>query len=535
MHPSINSYKTALAHLLFLGGLSIFLSCNNKVGSNSKRNQSITANRGGPNSSITVDKFMGVNAFVDDPIDRMMAVGFVREYHLWLWDEGNGDTQYKGYPHREIRLAPGSPGWDFDQFYDTIKKSDMEISPCIQSSVPWLHKEQLFPTNTKPTDRPEIPSDDPMSYYARASYLFQYAGRYGRRSVAKRSLRFATDQPLSSGLNLIHYIEDWNEPDRYWEGTASEFSPDELAAMLSADYDGHEKSMVDPHHNKPVFGVKNADPTMKFVMGGLSTINIPYIDHMNQWFKKHRKDQKFAADVLNVHTYAWKNGKDWQGGGPAISPEQAKFKEQAEELVNYRDKYLPQMEVWISEFGWDTHPGSVLSPPEIGNFDIQEVQAQWILRAFLAFQAAGVDRAQLYMLRDVDSDDPMYFATAGLVSEKGEWLPKKAWYYVYTMKNILKNMTYIGEEKSTDPKILVYKFINRENNQGAYAIWAKTSENYHTTYELAIDTKAAEAVNIEPIVGETAGLKKQMQLKNSTVSLHVTEKPSFVLVDHMNK
>ncbi|MFC0320185.1 MULTISPECIES: hypothetical protein [Olivibacter] len=481
--------------------------------------------------SITVDRFMGVNAFVDDPPEDMLALGFIREYHSWVWDEGNGSTGYQGHPYRQIKVAPGYPGWNFDQFYGQLRQIGLQVSPCIQSSVPWLDSASWFPTNIKPTDQPNAAADQPSSYEARASYLFQFAGRYGSHPIPNQEQRFAADQPMVSGLGHIQYLEDWNEPDRFWEGAKSAFKPDEFAAMLSADYDGHEQSMVHYKTGKPSFGVKNADPTIKLVMGGLSSINLEYIDQMNQWFKQNRRDKKFAADVINVHTYAWKNGKDWQGGGPAISPEQAKFKEQAAALVAYRNEHLPNLEVWISEFGWDTHPGSVLSPPAIGKSDIREVQARWILRAYLAFAAAGVDRAQLYMLRDVNPNDPIQFSSSGLVSEKGVWEPKTSWYYVYTMKNVLTNMVFAGEERSTHPTILIYKFKHLSKNELVYVLWSGTSTGYQqNNYRLKIKSRARHATIIEPIVGKTRGKRIDQRIKNNRIELNVNEKPTFVLV-----
>src|SRR5690606_30684832 len=60
--------------------------------------------------TITIDEFIGANAFVDDPIENLTAVGFIREYHNWAWDEGDGDRDYPGFPNNQIRFAPSNPG-----------------------------------------------------------------------------------------------------------------------------------------------------------------------------------------------------------------------------------------------------------------------------------------------------------------------------------------------------------------------------------------------------------------------------------------
>jgi len=475
--------------------------------------------------AVTMDQLIGANAFIDDPIDKIQAVGFIREYHNWEWDE-RGES-YKGYPDSKIRWAPGE--WNFDDFYTKLKEAHVGVSPCVQGAAPWLQGKKNFPASHKPVDQTGANPADPNAYHAKAHHMFQYAARYGSRKVPDNKLTLAADQPRKSGMGLIKYIEDWNEQDRDWEGKDAQFLPEEYAAMASADYDGHCKTMLP---ESGTFGVKNADPGMKFVMGGLVEINTGYIDQMRKWFKANRKDGKFAADVINFHHYAWKDGKSWQGGGPAKSPEDDDFKGKMEVMVKYRNENLPGVEVWISEFGWDTHPKSRLSPPAIGPFDIQEVQAQWLVRSYLAFAAAGVDRAQMFMLRDVNPSDTTWFASCGLVGPKGDWTPKKSWYYVYTLKNTLKNMSYIGTENSVDPNILIYKFKNVNGSDGAYVVWSKTKENYVVNdFQLTLKDNTKSVRKVEMEVGKTSGSSAAMLKQGNKVSFKVSERPLFILVD----
>jgi hypothetical protein len=64
----------------------------------------------------TMDELIGTNAFIDDPIDRMVAVGFVREYHSWAWDAGITRkaprlfpiTSWRSTPRRLRVVTPGS-------------------------------------------------------------------------------------------------------------------------------------------------------------------------------------------------------------------------------------------------------------------------------------------------------------------------------------------------------------------------------------------------------------------------------------------
>jgi len=482
---------------------------------------------------ITMDHFIGANAFVDDPIDKLKAVGFIREYHNWKWDEGGAKT-YEGYPLNKMKFAPsaGAEGsWNFDTFYGRIQSEGLEISPVIQGNVNWLQGGKSFPFDDKPLDKANSKTDDPNSYQAKAHHAFQFAARYGSTPVKIEKLTLDASQHFKSGLGLVQYMEDWNEPNKYWLGPKAEFKPSEYAAMASANYDGHGRTMV---QGTKTFGMKQADPKMKFVMGGTAGIDLNWIMDIQYWFENNRPDNTFIPDVINVHHYSWKNGKNAQGGGPAKSPEEDDFKGKMKAIVDYRDKHFPNVEVWISEFGWDTNPGSPLRPAVVPLNDALEVQAQWIVRAYLAFAAAGVDRAHLYMLRDINPESPKWFTSCGLIGPKGDWAPKKSWYYVYTLKNALKNMIYIGEETSSDPKILIYKFKDVNNSSGAYVVWAQTKVNYIVpSYKLKLSGAPTKAKKIELTAGETAGTQSVISIHEKTITTQVSERPVIILVDNV--
>jgi hypothetical protein len=264
---------------------------------------------------VPVDLGIGANVLFVDPVDKMQALGHVREYHPWLWDEGGNDLNYPGYPNNQNKFNPayfGEGTWNFDSFYQNVKDSGIMLYSCIMQSTPWLTGST---SNTK--DKPIIAGSDPTkpaSYVAHADKMFQSAARYGNNIVSDSLLKLAPDQQKLSGLNLINYFEDYNEPDQTFNagGRKGYFSPYELAAMMSADYDGHEGTMGQ------TVGIKNADPNAKLVMPGLMDPynGLDYIKLMNNWFYYNRTDHQFAADVVNFHYYC-------SDGVKGISPEAA--------------------------------------------------------------------------------------------------------------------------------------------------------------------------------------------------------------------
>jgi hypothetical protein len=163
-------------------------------------------------------------------------VGFVREYHNWSWDFENGDKLRRFQPS----AAAGGNAWFFDDFYGKLKAGGVTVCPAIQQSTL-----ALFPANTldaKPIAA-GADSEAAASYVLHGNHLFQYAARYGSRKVPDTALDLAPGQPRVSGLSSLRYIENWNEPDKTWRGREGRFTAFELAAMSSADYDGHKGAM----------------------------------------------------------------------------------------------------------------------------------------------------------------------------------------------------------------------------------------------------------------------------------------------------
>jgi len=63
-------------------------------------------------TGTVVGDFLGVNGFIDDPTDKLAAIGNVREYHSWSWCEGNGDAMYPGYPNNQNSFSLWNGFWE---------------------------------------------------------------------------------------------------------------------------------------------------------------------------------------------------------------------------------------------------------------------------------------------------------------------------------------------------------------------------------------------------------------------------------------
>src|SRR5207244_8269143 len=120
---------------------------------------------------------------------------------------------------------------------------------------------------------------------------FQFAARYGNNPYVSSTLlsvntatRWAGDpaNAIRKGLNLVKYVECDNERDKWWKGRKAYQTGREYAANLSAFYDGNKQKLG------AAIGVKNADPNMQVVTGGLASANTDYIRGMIDWCKEFR-------------------------------------------------------------------------------------------------------------------------------------------------------------------------------------------------------------------------------------------------------
>ena len=246
-------------------------------------------------AQITVDRYMGINTLREDPVEKMKAVGFIREYHSWYLNEGNPSRSQKDY-------SPSYPNavyrWNtvyqdltytrFDEFYEEIRhQQDIEIAPSFLGNIFQIVDPTRY-TNEGDNHmvQEQIPVRkganklNPASYKAHAAYLFQYAARYGHRVFPKNKFkqliipRTHPEEVPKTGMGMVEYMESWNEQDKWWwQGTHPNtyFPPKVYMAMLSADYDGHGNTLG------AGIGIKNADPNMKVVMGGLAQADLSYI------------------------------------------------------------------------------------------------------------------------------------------------------------------------------------------------------------------------------------------------------------------
>ena len=569
----------------------------------------------------TVDQFMGVNLRREDPIEYLNAVGFVREYHDWAIDEGDFYNSNPGgsplYPDNVYKWNPpvqNQTSTRFDQFYDEMavrlnhsNESEEIIPICanLKSALPYLSGgnvfgaySEFFPmeienltgrdmpaggfetpgqTNTLNVDIDfdQVNADAvlPESYLWFSDWANQFTKKYGS-NPNDCGIKFHPEESPETGTNRVGYVEIWNEQDKNFLGAdgsdwrkLSQFPAEAYAALGSAAYDGHVNTIIaeKPDSTDPDFypvGVKNADPNMKYVFGGLTEFDdfsIGYVDDVKAWCEANRTgaERVFPYQVINFHHYSDSNwlGNNQAGvpGLTAVSPEEdvwegVSFKEQLENVYDHfkgPDSEYEDVELWMSEFGYDTNEISGLRVPIITDngiiSDQQEVQGQWLVRSYLEIVSAGWDRAMQFCIRDEisDYDGTAVFRSSGLVRDRvSNHTPKKSYFYVATMKDVLANTRFdadLTDYTATDI-VRLYRFKDIDTDEFTYAIWSPTSEN-KTVTNFTFTVPASEgATQIELIPGDVNGRRTALVPVGGALPdqdeilsvAEVTERPLFV-------
>ena len=446
-----------------------------------------------PKTDLTAGQRIGFNAFIDDPMTAIMAGGNVREYHNfnWLYDE-NG----------KVKFSQGTWG-DMDSYYSAMKAQNISIIPCFQGGSTYVSGE-------KP---PEIPvpkdadTENPESYALHAQAFYQVAARYGSNAnIDESTLNVSELSEPKTGLNLLNTLENSNEPNKTWSGKANYFSPYEMAAMCSADYDGHEGTI-------PNAGVKTADPNFKLAIGGMLTTAslLEYFDEMKLWFSYHRTDKKFAVDVINIHM-----------GAETYNPEDSTFTERVKNIQNWIDENAPGTELWISEFEIPMADCEIEGTDNHENELYQLRYAQRVARTYLMSIGAGVDRMTKFQLRD--EGEGVYY-NSGLTTGKGEWSKKLAWYYTAGMTSMLKNADFISDN-STDT-VKDYLFKDRITGDEIHCLWSPTSED-KVIKNYSLNAKNFGYAYLTELGTYAEGVTSELKLKNQKVSVNVSESPVFV-------
>lgn len=426
-------------------------------------------------------------------------------------------------------------GWNYDAIYARCKIEGIQVLTCLKNTPDWIYN--TYPAGQRDGDTSPLKygakKDDPKSYIAQARAAFQFAARYGTNRNIDTSLlvlnkkpRWAGDQvnTVKTGLNLVKYIECGNEPDKWWKGARAQQTGREYAANLSAFYDGNKGKL-----GKNA-GVKNADPNMKVVMGGLAKPDVKFVKEMIEWCKENRGYKPDGSidlcfDVINFHLYSNDN-TGWfarfKSDKRGVAPEMKDMGDIADSFVSLAAGLGKNMEVWTTETGYDLKEQSVQSAVPIGPKSALITQADWILRTSLMYARHGINRVFFYLAYDTDapgSDSKYPFGTSGLLNAESR---RPAADYLLQVTKLMGEYVY-DNTINADPIVDIYKY----RNKSMYVLVVPDEKDRREDYILDLDkAKKARIYSLKP--GADTMTYKDVDTDNGKLTINVTETPVFV-------
>ncbi|MGV3762432.1 hypothetical protein [Parapedobacter sp.] len=526
--PSLKIYISLLG-ILFI---PILVSCSKKSATN---NESIDKVPNGKPSKVKFNDMLGVNAFEwnfgtqnnpTDPERSRFFMPFSNVRHYLDWRQIEPEKGKYGY-----NPTPRG-GWKYDEIYEWCKTNDIIVLACIKTIPDWLL--ETYPEDKRDGENVPAPYgadlSDPASYIEFGKLAFQYAARYGSNPDVDPSLVHVEPVPHYNpnkkriGTGLVEYMECNNEPNRWWKpNKVAQQTASEYAANLSAFYDGHQGRL-----GKDV-GVKNADPNMKVVMGGIAAADPAFVQEMIEWCRKHRGTKSdgtvdLCFDIINYHHYSHnrdeeKNRSKQRG----VAPELSNATELAQRFVSMAEQDAHGIEVWNTEVGYDVNEYSVQKAIPIKNKSALITQADWNLRNALLYARNGVSKLFFYMLHDLSATSTTQYASSGFVDKEGALSAKPSWNYLIQAKDILGDF-YYQATIDTDPFVDEYKLDDRV----IYVLVVPDEIGRTVDYPLEVG-KATKQVKVYQLqANSTTATTDIKPVSDGKISLTVSETPIFV-------
>ena len=465
-------------------------------------------------AKITMAEYLGINTNVAAYDNKYLAdlskcVKWIREYHDWSHYEAANNY----YKWENITTQPQGYTWpDHNLFMNECRKYGINVLIDVLGKPSWV--------GTSPIPNNSGTGANASDYMERLEFVGQLVARYGSKKI-NTSLLETADK--ATGLNMIKYYEDDNEPDYTWKSplwTAASY-----AKYCNAVHDGFG---VQTTAEYPLLGIKSVDPDAKHVMAGMASSDTVYVNNVLK-----ASGGRIPFDVLNVHHYC----SDLTN---AYSPENEKYGYEVKyrNYFKWRNRVLPEIPVWMTEFGWDTY----LAPDNKHSYTYApaQQQANYILRSYLVLLKLGFEKAFLFMDTDGNSKNILQYSSSGLLTDKAsKYAKKKSYYYLATMQNTLGKYEYSSavsyKQLSGNNEIYCLEFTNPAKSEKVFALWTRrtgsnTDNGTQTNYQFVPGFLIKSAYSILPADLDMDGDTIIPPITDDKIELKLTETPQFLFV-----
>jgi hypothetical protein len=104
---------------------------------------------------------------------------------------------------------------------------------------------------------------------------------------------------------------------------------------------------------------------------------------------------------------------------------------------------------------------------------------------------------------------------------------KDSFYYVYTLKEILKTTRFDGEIEAPNANVKIFKYVTKEG-KAKYAVWCTTSDGTKVP-GMKLKVGEGEFELIQFVNEAYNGKHSALENNNGTVVVNVSENPIFVV------
>ena len=467
------------------------------------------------NPQIKMTDFIGINSNVAAYDQKYLAdlakcAKWMREYHSW----GHYEVADNYYKWDNITTVPQGYTWpDHNKFMDECKRLGINVLVDVLDKPTWAGSARGAYSKgdgTKPED-----------YLDKLEFMGQLVARYGAQKIDKSKLETADKV---TGLNYIKYFEDDNEPDYWWETPL--WPAEKYAVYCNAVHDGFGVETSDEY---PLLGIKSVDSTAMHVLAGLATTTPGYIQKILD-----ASNGRIPFDVINIHAYCTD-----QKVGYSPENESYGFEKTMGGFMDWCKKTLPEIPVWLTEFGWDTflngsNHSYIYAPAQ--------QQANYIIRSYFVTLKMGFEKAFLFMDKDPDSDNILQYSSSGIITDQSSGLAKKtSFYYLATLQSTLGDAVFNRVVSYRAPagsnEVYCFEFTNNSHEK-IYALWtrvknSKTDSGATLNYKFDMGYQPKYAHTVQLKDKDLDGEKTELNLTGSFVDLTLTETPQLLVISEL--
>ena len=308
--------------------------------------------------------------------DKSEVINALHLYRLYL-DDKNIRNEAAGLYQFEPCL---NGGWRLDTYLAYMHKMGKDVMLCPKELVGGVqYPETCRQLAIRYGANKQVPAKLAKVYQERTN---NYQGDFSRNHV-------------KIGLGYVKKIQLGNEENRWWKGRADIKAQENLQGFLTPFEYAAQCA-------KCYAAIKEVDPDMEVVLGGLATTSPGYMLAMLFWCEVYNGGEK-CFDAVAYHDYCNTKGGQRQGDTGGLPPEMANYRKNGKTILQalYEFNGAQLIPAYITETGYSIATvNKEQAVQAIGPWNRFEVQAIYNVRTGLESLRAGHAGMTTYQMYD---------------------------------------------------------------------------------------------------------------------------------------